>query len=100
MRYRNHRVGTRAAALLGAAVAMLVACAPAQAACDFAVVKQQIDVVLERDAEKFRREVRAGTDSLEAVNSLVTAQMREKIDICRFEASEYLAKRGFPPGGH
>jgi hypothetical protein len=34
------------------------------------------------------------------VNSLVTAPMREKIDICRFEASEYLAKRGFPPGGH
>jgi hypothetical protein len=96
MRHRNDRVRTRAAALLGATFL----CAPANAACEFAIVKQQIDAVLEREAEKFRREVRSGTDSLEVVNSLVTAPMREKIDICRFEASEYLAKRGFPPGGH
>jgi hypothetical protein len=98
MRYRNNRVRARKGALLVAVAAFL--CVPAYAACDFATVKQQIDAVLERDAEKFRREVRSGTDSLEAVNSLVSAPMREKIDICRFEASEYLAKRGFPPGGH
>jgi len=98
MRPWNDRVRARAAAL-SVVVATLVF-PPAHAACEFAVVKQQIDAVLERDAEKFRREVRSGMDSLEVVNSLVTAAMREKIDICRFEASEYLAKRGFPPGAH
>jgi hypothetical protein len=68
--------------------------------CEFTAVKQQIDIVLERDAEKFKREVRSGADSLEVVLTLANAAMREKIDICRFEASEYLAKRGFPPGAH
>ena len=68
--------------------------------CEFTAVKQEIDVVLQRDAEKLRSEVKSGSDSLEVVLTLASAAMREKIDICRFEASEYLAKRGFPPGAH
>jgi len=72
----------------------------ANAACEFAVVKQQIDIVLDRDAEKavtFRREVISGADSIAALESLVSLEMREKIDICRFETAEYLTKRGYPP---
>lgn len=79
------------------ATAMSVARA---AACDFAPVKQQIDVVLDQDKERgarFRREVAEGSDSLEVLNRLVSAEMREKIDVCRFYVAEYLAKRGFPP---
>ena len=79
---------------------MLMSVAPALAACDFAPVKQQIDVVLDQDKEKgarFRREVAEGWDSIEVLNRLVSAEMREKIDVCRFYVAEYLAKRGFPP---
>lgn len=86
---------------LGAFVIVtLVSVAPALAACDFAPVKQQIDVILDQDREKgarFRHEVAEGWDSIEVLNRLVTAEMREKIDVCRFYVAEYLAKRGFPP---
>jgi hypothetical protein len=71
----------------------------AAAACDFAPVKQQIDIVL-GDADhsaKFRREVASGTDSIVAMEALVSAEMREKIDVCRYDVTEYLTKRGFPP---
>ena len=74
--------------------------APAQAACDFPTVKSQIDTVLDKDkarAEKFRREVTAGADSIAVLESLVAPEMAKKIDICRFETAEYLTKRGFPP---
>jgi hypothetical protein len=70
------------------------------AACDFEPVKKQIDIVLGQDKEKserFRREVAAGSDSLTVLGRLVSDEWREKIDICRFYAAEYLAKRGFPP---
>ena len=73
---------------------------PAHASCDFMIVKQQIDMILDRDAEKaakFRREVSSGSDSIAVLESLVSSEMREKIDICRFDAAEYLTKRGFPP---
>jgi hypothetical protein len=72
----------------------------ASAACDFATVKQQIDIVLDRDAKRgatFRREVASGSDSIAAMEALVSAEMREKIDICRYDVAEYLTKRGFPP---
>jgi hypothetical protein len=72
----------------------------AYAACDFVVVKQQIDIVLDRDAEKaakFRREVASGSDSIAVIESLVSPEMAEKVDICRFDTAEYLTKRGFPP---
>jgi hypothetical protein len=73
---------------------------PAQAACDFAPVRQQIDNVLDQDAAKgakFRREVAEGADSTTMIEALVAADMRDKVDICRFEVGEYLTKRGFPP---
>ena len=85
--------------LFGASVAT-ISLAPVQAACEFMIVRQQIDTVLDRDPEKsakFRREVSSGSDSIAVLESLVSAEMREKIDICRFEAAEYLTKRGFPP---
>jgi hypothetical protein len=74
--------------------------APAQAGCEFALVKQAIDNVLDRDAEKatkFRHEVNTGADSIAALEALVSPDMQKKIDICRFETAEYLTKRGFPP---
>jgi hypothetical protein len=86
-----------------ALLCLLIALAPLPAAaqsCDLAPVKEEIDRVLARDAEKLKAEVKSGSDSLEVVSTLASAPMREKIDICRFEASEYLAKRGFPPGAH
>jgi len=72
----------------------------AGATCDFAPVKQQIDIVLDRDTERgatFRREVASGSDSIAAMEALVSAEMREKIDVCRYHVAEYLTKRGFPP---
>jgi len=72
----------------------------ASASCDFAPVKQQIDIVLDRDAErgaKFRSEVASGSDSIATMETLVSAEMREKIDVCRYDVAEYLTKRGFPP---
>jgi hypothetical protein len=73
---------------------------PAHAGCDFAPVRQQIDNVLDKDATKgakFRREVAEGADSTTMIEALVAADMRDKVDICRFEVGEYLTKRGFPP---
>jgi len=70
------------------------------ASCEFARVKQQIDLVLDRDAERgaaFRREVASGSDSIAVMETLVSAEVREKIDICRYDVGEYLTKRGFPP---
>jgi hypothetical protein len=81
----------------------MIAAAPlasAQGACDFALIKQQIDLVLDQDAakaERFRREVSSGADSIAVLESLVSDEMARKIDICRFETAEYLTKRGFPP---
>jgi hypothetical protein len=70
------------------------------AACDFEPVKKQIDSILDQDQEKgarFRKQVAEGSDSLAVLERLVSEDMREKIDVCRFYAAEYLAKRGFPP---
>jgi hypothetical protein len=73
---------------------------PAHAACEFAPVKQAIDTVLDKDADKgktFRSEVKSGADSIAALEALVSPDMQKQIDICRFEVAEYLTKRGFPP---
>ena len=86
-------------ALLGVALAAIMPAA-AQAACDFAPVKNQIDTVLDKDAvraEKFRREIASGADSIAVLESLVAPEVAKKIDVCRFETAEYLTKRGFPP---
>lgn len=98
----GNSVWPRVAALLLGSIVSATSFAAVQA-CEFPAVKQQIDIVLDRDTEKaaeFRREVASGSDSLEVLGTFVSAEMREKIDICRFEAGEYLAKRGFPPGAH
>jgi hypothetical protein len=87
-------------ALLIAAVAFDATTGAPAAACDFAPVKKQIDIILDQDKEKgarFRKEVAEGSDSLAVLDRLVSEDMREKIDVCRFFAAEYLAKRGFPP---
>ncbi len=74
---------------------------PAHAeSCNFAPVKQQIDNILDQDRGKgatFRKEVSEGADSIAMVEKLVAPDMADKIDVCRFEAAEYLTKRGFPP---
>jgi hypothetical protein len=94
MRRRLHTI-----AFLATLTSLLPSPTVAQS-CEFVSVKQAIDGVLERDLEKLKAEVKTGSDSLEVVLSLVNAPTRDKIDICRYEASEYLAKRGFPPGAH
>ena len=35
--------------------------------------------------------------NLPMIEALVAADMRDKVDICRYEVGEYLTKRGFPP---
>ena len=89
--------------LAGLIVGALVAAAPlsaAHAGCEFAVVKQAIDIILDQDAEKgakFRAEVKSGSDSTAMIEALVSPEMQEKVDICRYEVGEYLTKRGYPP---
>src|SRR4051794_19718382 len=54
---------------------------PAYAACDFALVRQQIDNVLDKDAAKgvkFRREVAEGADSTTTIELLVAPEIRDK----------------------
>jgi hypothetical protein len=89
-----------AAALTFALAAAATSLGPAHAGCEFALVKQAIDNVLDRDAAKaakFRHEVKTGSDSIAVLETMVSSDMQKKIDICRFETAEYLTKRGFPP---
>jgi len=82
------------------AVAFIASGSSGHGACEFSAVKQQIDDILDHDVErgmKFRREVASGSDSIAMIEALVTPDMQKKVDICRFEAAEYLTKRGFPP---
>jgi hypothetical protein len=46
---------------------------------------------------EFHAQVKDGSDSVAVIESLVSAEMREKVDVCRFYVAEYLTKRGFPP---
>ena len=83
-----------------AALAVLLFAAAGARACEFPIVKEQIDIVLDRDARlgaEFRAQVKDGSDSVAVIESLVSAEMREKVDVCRFYVAEYLTKRGFPP---
>jgi len=78
----------------------LFAVAPAFAACEFPEVKKEIDRVLDQEkplGTEFRKQMSEGADSLYVMEKMVASAMREKLDECRFEAGEYLAKRGFPP---
>jgi hypothetical protein len=93
-------VARSVACLAIAFAAITLSPAPARAGCEFGLVKQIIDNVLDRDAEKaakFRHEVNTGADSIAVLEALVSPDMQTKIDICRFETAEYLTKRGFPP---
>ena len=68
--------------------------------CDFALVKAEIDQVIERDparAARFRKEVAEGSDSIKVLTDLARKDLHPMIDICRFDVAEYLTKRGFPP---
>jgi len=82
------------------AVIALFAVAPAFAACEFPEVKKEIDRVLDQEkplGAQFRKQMSEGADSLYVMEKMVASAMRGKLDECRFEAGEYLAKRGFPP---
>ena len=77
-----------------ASLAILLFAAAGARACEFPIVKEQIDIVLDRDARlgaEFRAQVK------DVIETLVSAEMREKVDVCRFYVAEYLTKRGFPP---
>ena len=81
--------------------AIIAAPAYAIEKCDsFAEVRTQIDAVVKTgspQAEKFRSEVKSGADSLYVIEQLSPPEMANKLDICRYEAVEYLVKLGFPP---
>ncbi len=102
---RRARAAAFAVPVLAIALATVLAIvlavgASSALACDFEPVKKEIDNVLDHDkqkAERFRREVKDGYDSMKVLNDLLPPQWRDKLDQCRFFAAEYLAKRGFPP---
>jgi len=65
-----------------------------------AEVRSQIDVIVKtgsQHAEKFRKEVQDGADSFHVIEQLSPPDMAHKLDVCRYEAVEYLVKLGFPP---
>lgn len=63
-------------------------------------VRSQIDAIVKtgsQHAEKFRKEVQDGADSFHVIEQLAPPDMARKLDVCRYEAVEYLVKLGFPP---
>jgi hypothetical protein len=88
-----------AASAIAIGISAALVSAPA-AACDFAAVRTAIDNVLDKDANagaRFRKEFQEGADPFYILDQIVDEPMRKKIDVCRFQAAEYLTKRGFPP---
>ena len=66
----------------------------------FGEVRSQIDLVVKIGsplADTFRSEVKSGADSLAVIEQLSPPEMGHKLDVCRYEAVEYLVKLGFPP---
>lgn len=91
-----------AALPLGLMTAALIACpARAMEKCEaFGEVRSQIDAVVKAgspQAEKFRSEVQSGADSMYVIEQLSPPEMGHKLDVCRYEAVEYLVKLGFAP---
>jgi hypothetical protein len=84
------RLHLRSLAIAGWLTALLTVLVLAESgahACEFPIVKEQIDLVLDKDARlgaEFRAQVKDGSDSVAVIESLVSAEMREKVDICRF----------------
>jgi hypothetical protein len=84
---RLHLRSLAIAGWLTALLTVLLLAASGAHACEFPIVKEQIDLVLDRDARlgaEFRAQVKDGSDSVAVIESLVSAEMREKVDICRF----------------
>ncbi len=88
--------GALAALAVGAA---LVFAAPCRAAsCDWPAVKKTVDAVIAGDkSAEFKKRADDGHDSLETVEDMLAEQQRPALRDCRWEAGEYLTKRGFPP---
>jgi hypothetical protein len=87
---------TTLALLLSSLFSRAVQAAP----CEFAPVKAEIDLIIDKDGKRgadFKREFKEGTDPIAMLERLVSAEMSQKIDICRFDVAEYLTKRGYPP---
>ena len=85
---------------VGIVCALMLACKPANAACNWVEAKKDIINVLDNDAvrgEEFRKVTKAGRDSLDAIEKIVEPAARERIKDCGYEAAEYLTQRGFPP---
>lgn len=79
---------------------LMLASTAKAAPCEFTTIKQQIDIVLDTDAKlgaEFRAEFKDGSDPITLLEKMVPPQIREQIDICRFDVAEYLTRRGFPP---
>ena len=61
-----------------ASLAVLLFAAAGARACEFPIVKEQIDIVLDRDARlgaEFRAQVKDGSDSVAVIESLVSAEI-------------------------
>ena len=73
--------------------------APA-ATCDFVPVKAAIDTLLDnklQSGQEYRKKVHEGWDSVKVLSDMSSLEMRQAIDVCRFEVIEYLTKIGFAP---
>lgn len=84
----------------GAVALALALASPVRAACDWATAKKDIEQVLDQVKEKgeeFRKVVKAGRDSLDALEKLADPAARARIKECGYEAGELLTQRGFPP---
>lgn len=83
-----------------AAHCVLAVASPARASCEWPAAKKDIEEILDRDAakgEEFRKQAKAGRDTLDAIEKLVDPAARARIQQCGYEAGEYLTQRGFPP---
>jgi hypothetical protein len=70
------------------------------AACDWGKTRSVVDGLIDGDAPTaatFKKLAGDGNDSLEVLEDLSAAADRERLRDCRWEAGEYLTKRGFPP---
>lgn len=97
----HKNTGTGAALLIAMAACLASAPVAALEKCEsFTKVREQIDIVVKTDpakSAKFQSEVKSGADSLAVIEQLSPPEMEHQLDVCRYEAIEYLAKLGFAP---
>jgi hypothetical protein len=70
------------------------------ATCDFVPVKKAIDALVDakiQSGQVYRQKVQEGWDSVKVLSDMSPQEMRQAIDVCRFEVAEYLTKLGFAP---